>query len=212
MTTTIDKPKKHISTITSEYRPFWQKLFEHMGVSTPVFGAKLCYLGKEFSNDGTRIPCVRFFPNELNTGQDYYTELFDWDQNRYDAGNRTLYRLPFNPNWQKEIDKYVEVTSDKLPTSTYAIKLSDLELVNQTNAKALYPDIVIAKSPVVEETKSFDPFEEFEHEEMYSEKDDNHYSSMTIRDLYCVMQNVPLSNKKWLNQLIEKGKQWQQQK
>lgn len=213
MTTTIDKPKKHISAITSEYRPFWQPLFEHLEVSNPVFGAKLCYLGKEFSNDGSRVPCVRFFPNELNTGQDYYTELFDWDQNRHDPTHRTLYRLPYNSNWQMQKDKYVEVTSDKLPTSTFAIKLSDFELVNKTEAKALYPDIVIDKQPVLEvktTEHSFDAFNENEFTDMYSELEDNHYSSMTIRDLYCVMQNVPLSNKKWLNQLIEKGKQWQQ--
>lgn len=217
-TATIDKPKRHISAISAEYRPFWQPLFENMGLSNPIFGAKLCYLGKEFSTDGTRVPCVRFFPNELNMGQDYYTELFDWDQNRFDATNRTLYRLPYNPNWQKESEKYIEVPSDKLPTSTYAVRLSDMELVNRTDAKALYPEIA-TKSTIAKATlfsapgeTSEDPFNESELSDMFSDKEDNHYSSMTIRDLYCMLQNVPMSNKKWLNQLIEKGKQWQQQK
>ena len=39
---------------------------------------------------------------------------------------------------------------------------------------------------------------------------DAHFNAMTIRDIYCIYQNVPLSNKSWLNELIRKGKQWQQ--
>ena len=53
-----------------------------------------------------------------------------------------------------------------------------------------------------------DPFDE----DLFSsfDKEDDHYSKMTIRDLYCVMQNTPMSNKKWLNTLITEGKKWQQ--
>lgn len=223
MTTTIDKPKKHISAMTAEYRAFWQPLFDNMGLSNPCFGAKLCYLGKEFSNDGSRVPGIRFFPSELNNGVDYYTELFDWDQNRFDPANRTLYRLRYNPNWQSEPDKYIEMVSEKLPTSTFAVRLSDLEVINRTDAKALVPELVTPKTVLSNDMGSLfgstvassndDAFDaEEQMSEMFSDKEDNHYSSMTIRDLYCMLQNVPMSNKKWLNQLISKGKQWQQQK
>jgi len=34
---------------------------------------------------------------------------------------------------------------------------------------------------------------------------------MTIRDIYCIVQNTPMSNKKWLNNLIKEGKKWQVQ-
>lgn len=214
MTATIDKPKRHISAITADYKPFWQPLFDNMGLSNPTFGAKLCYMGKEFSTDGSRVPCLRFFPNELSSGNDYYTELFDWNQNKYDTLNRVLYRLRFNPNWQKETTRYIEILSEKLSTSTYAVRLSDLEVVNITDAKALYPELV---RPAMSASASAghlsltaeDPFNEESMADMFSDKEDNHYSSMTIRDLYCMMQNVPMSNKKWLNELIEKGKQWQ---
>lgn len=213
-TATIDKPKRHISAITAEYRAFWQPLFDHMGLTNPQFGAKLCYMGREFSTDGSRIPGVRFFPNELNNGVDYYTELFDWDQNRYDPANRTLYRLKHDPDWQSKPQKYIEAFSEKLPTSTFAVRLSDFEIVNITDAKALTPEIkkavVAEKVPALfSEVDMLDI--ESEMTEMFSDKEDNHYSSMTIRDLYCMLQNVPMSNKKWLNQLISKGKQWQQQ-
>ena len=45
---------------------------------------------------------------------------------------------------------------------------------------------------------------------MHEDDEDDHYTKMTIRDLYCMLQNIPMSNKKWLNQLIQKGNQWQQ--
>jgi hypothetical protein len=211
-TATIDKPKRHISAVTAEYRAFWQPLFDHMGLASPHFGAKLCYQSRDFSNDGSRVPGVRFFPSELNNGVDYYTELFDWDQNRYDPANRTLYRLKNDPEWQSKPDKYIEIASDKLPTSTYAVRLSDFEIINITNATALTPEL---KKPVTAEKaphlfSEVDLDLESQMTEMFSDKEDNHYSSMTIRDLYCMLQNVPLSNKKWLNQLITSGKQWQQ--
>ena len=50
---------------------------------------------------------------------------------------------------------------------------------------------------------------DFEEELPFTEKEDNHYASMTIRDIYCIVNKVPLSNKKWLNALIDEGKKWQ---
>ncbi len=208
-TATMEKPKKHISEITSEYKPFWQPLFDNMGLSNPTFGAKLGYLGKEFQEGGKRVPAVRFFPNELSSGNDYYLELYDWDQNFYHPDSRVLYRLRHDPKWNLDTDKYVEVPSDKLPVSTYAVKISDLEIVNQTPATAKYPEMLKA-SKLAEPTLGMPSlFDEEEEEDMYTEKEDDHYTKMTVRDMYCMLQNVPLSNKKWLNDLINKGKQWQ---
>jgi|688.fasta_scaffold362767_2 hypothetical protein len=235
MTTNLEKPKKQISVISAEYRVFWQPLFDALGLNNAKFGAKLCYMGLEFSNDGSRVPCIRFFPSELNCGVDYYLELFDWNQNYYDPENRKLYKLAYNPNWHLEPKKYVEIPADKLPTATFAVKLSDLELVNSTDARSLClnfhrPNINLTANsvdtslldatnlfsedvPGNNDTDTSDLFKmEEELSEVFADKDDNHYSSMTIRDLYCMLQNVPMSNKKWLNQLISKGKQWQQQK
>lgn len=204
MSTTAEKPKKHISEITSEFKPFWQPLFDNMGVNNPTFGAKLGYLGKEFMEGGKRVPAVRFFPNELSSGNDYYLELYDWDQNFYHAEARVLYRLAFDPDWKNQTDKYVEVPSDKLPVPTYAVKISDLEIVNTTPATAKYPEMAAEKGLVPELPGLF----EEEEEDLFSEKEDDHYTKMTVRDLYCIMQNVPLSNKKWLNTLINKGREW----
>lgn len=213
MSNVNEKVKKHISEITAEYKPFWQPLFKDLKIDNPAFGAKLCYMGKEFSNDGTREACVRFFPNELNSGNDYYTELFDWDQYYFTPNHRTLYKLKFNPHWKSEPEKYVEVPSDKLPTSTYAVRLSDLEIVNKSDITAIIPTVSSEPAPGLFNSSNGtlfdnlqDPFNEESFDGAFAEKEDNHYTSLTIRDLYCMIQNVPMSNKKWLNQLISKNK------
>ena len=198
--TTEPEKKKHIKEITSEYLPFWQNLFNQMGISSPKFGSKLCYMGKEFGDE--RVECVRFWSSELSCNQDFYIELFDWDQDHYDRANRKLYRLVNNPNWALNTKKYVgvETSSDGKTSTTYAIRLSDLELVNSTSVKAAYADVV-----TVEEEPSIDDL----FGGMYSEKEDSHYSAMTMRDHYCIQHNVPMSNKEWLNDLIKKGIEWQ---
>lgn len=40
----------------------------------------------------------------------------------------------------------------------------------------------------------------------YSEKDDDHINNMTIRDFYAITSNQPVSNKRWLNNLIKTTK------
>lgn len=197
-----ETPKKHINEITNDLKTFWEPLFDHMGLASPIFGAKLGYNGKEFGEP--RQECVRFFPNELANGQDYYLELFNWDQDLYHKGQRILYRHKFDPNW-KSSDKYVEVIAGKLATPTYAIRISDLEVVNVSPVTAARPEVKTAAEIITGTSASDDPFDEESFTEMFSEGDDDHYSKMTIRDLYCMLQNVPLSNKSWLNKLIEQG-------
>ena len=197
---TEPEKKKHITQITTEYLPFWQNLFNHMGISSPKFGSKLCYMGKEFGDE--RVECVRFWASELSGNQDFYIEMFDWDQEHYDRKNRKLYRLINNPNWKLNTKKYVEVETSVEGRNTYAVRVSDLELVNSTTVTSAYADVIIIE----------DESEEDLFPGMYSEKEDSHFSAMTMRDYYCVKQNVPMSNKEWLNDLIKKGIEWQQKK
>jgi hypothetical protein len=171
-----DKPKKHISELTKELKPFWETLFDAYEIGKPTFGAKLGYMGKEFGEP--RVACVRFFPNELSSGNDYYLELFDWDQNPLHEGQRVLYKHKFDPEWEKKIgSKYITVEVASLSTPTYAIKVSDLELVNETDIKAADPELKGAASFKEDEA----PWYEDEEKQ---------------------------TNKKWLNTLIKNGSEW----
>ena len=91
-----------------------------------------------------------------------------------------------------------------MSTPTYAIKVTDLEHVNSTDIKAAYPELN------AELKKDETPWHEEEEKqtEMFIEQEDDHYTKMTIRDLYCMMNEVPMSNKKWLNTLIKNGSEW----
>jgi len=222
------KKKKHINVITAEFKPYWEQLFADNGIDNPAFFAKLCYQGSEFeSTDGRKSECVRFFPNELSKNQDLFIELFDWYDKPYEEGHRNLYRLKNKPDWKTAKNFCSEVTlkSDgtSLPFVTYAVRVSDLELVSRNKIKTAYPELT--KISTKEETpqqklnlgefktvdmSAFDDSIHLDAEELpFTEKEDNHYAQMTIRDIYCIVNKVPLSNKKWLNALIDEGKKWQ---
>lgn len=221
---TVEKPKRKIQEITAEFRPFWNRLFEHMGLTSPQFGAKLGYMSAEFGEK--RVLAIRLFPSELNSGKDYYTELFDWDQTFLNKEQRTLYRMPYNADWAKD-SRLVKIPFNGPAEFVYAIKVEDLELINQTTSKAAYPDIIDPKkftapkgTMAVDESGGIvddatgstgpkDLFDEESFSDMFSDGEDAHYSAMTIRDLYCMLQNVPMSNKTWLNKLIKEGQSWQ---
>lgn len=205
--------KKHINELTEEFRPFWEPLFEEMGLDNPLFFAKLCYNGNEFGV----IPAetLRFYAEQISKNQDVYVELFDWFDKPYHEGERVLYKFKNNPEWRNNPSEYVEVTRKKdgsmLPYPSYAFKLSSFEVVNRTSVKFSAPETSTKTSTEPELTlPKFGEIDTDIFEENYVEKDDNHYAQMTIRDIYCIVQNVPMSNKKWLNNLIKDGKQWQQ--
>lgn len=202
--------KKHIKEITAEYLPFWEPLFENMGIAKPWFYAKLGYNGVEFGTP--KVECVRFWPSELDSGEDLYVELFNWDQNYYHGDKRTLYRLVGNKNWEKETSKYAKVESSSLSTATYAVRISDLEIVNTSSAKNIKAEIV----SVTTNTYKFSSVSidsdavniiNTEFDPAFDETDAN-MSKMTMKDHYCITHNVPMSDKPWLNQLILNSRKW----
>jgi hypothetical protein len=200
---TVEKRKKHINEITEEFKTFWEPLFSEMGIDNPLFYAKLCYSGSEFiGTDGVTSPVFRVYAEQISKNQDIYIELYDWDDLPYNNGYRTLYKFENNSNWRDE-ESYVEITKKTdgtlLPYPSYAFRLSSLKLVNSTPIKSLFP-----LSEPVEEVSSSESFnEQFDIDEPFiEEKEDSHYSNMTIRDIYCIVHNTPKSNKGWLNKLI----------
>ena len=211
------RKKKHINVITAEFKPYWEQLFVDNNLDNVAFHAKLCYQGAEFEvTDGKKSECVRFFANELSKNQDLFVELFDWFDNPYEQGYRNLYRLKNRPDWKTTSNIFSEVTlkSDgtSLPFTTYAIRVSDLELISRNKIEAAYPEMTKTSTKKEEPLKlEFEKVDmaAFEEELPFTEKEDNHYAQMTIRDIYCIVNKVPLSNKKWLNTLIDEGKKWQ---
>jgi hypothetical protein len=93
---------------------------------------------------------------------------------------------------------------NNIEASTYAVRLSDLELVNSTPVTAAFAELKNNSGALMigDDEPSYD--------DMFSEKEDCHQSAMTMRDHYCITHNVPFSNKQWLNELIKNAIAWQQ--
>ena len=213
------KRKKHINEITEEFRPFWTGLLNDMGVENPIFYAKLCYNGSEFETvDGRKTTTLRFYADQLSKGQDIYVEAYNWDDLPYEEGYRVLYRFKNNPEWRDDKDSYVEITRKTdgtlLPNPSYTFRLSSLEEVNRTSITALAPELTSTAKEESDETFRYESADaEFLNTETFKKENlDTHFSQITIRDIYCIVQNVPFSNKEWLNTLISEGKKWKNQK
>jgi hypothetical protein len=211
------KKKKHINEITAEFKNYWEPFFLENPIQNPIFHAKLCYQGSEFELvDGKKTECVRFFSSELSKNQDIFIELFDWNDEPYKKEFRNLYVLKNNPDWKTTPNFSVEVTmkNDGTPlvTPTYAVRVSDLQLVSENSIKSAYPEMTNLSTENFQQSLDLDcetvDLNSLDEELPFTEKEDNHYGQMTIRDIYCIVQNVPLSNKKWLNALIDESKKW----
>ena len=87
-----------------------------------------------------------------------------------------------------------------MATPAYVCSIEVLELISRNSIKTNEPELKIQDSTFLPR------YEDVNIEEVSTEKDDAHYAQLTIRDIYCIVNNKPLSNKKWLNNLINQGK------
>lgn len=121
------------------------------------------------------------FPNELQQKKDIYTEKVD-SNNVSEDDNRVLYKWNYNPDWAA---KYAQ---KKLKTGlSYMIPESELEVVPHVEAD---DDVEIDESVL----------------ELTDPDIDSPMSDMTIRDYYAITHQKPVSQRKWLNELITKTK------
>lgn len=130
--------------------------------------------------------CIRVFESELNVQSGIYVEFFDW-KGEPDT-ERTLYYLPHNPEWKTLENDYERRVSQSGKIVSFAVKINNLE-------KYCVKDLE-------------DTLESIN----FTEEEDWHFSTMTIRDFYCIINQVPMSNRKQLNELITKGIEWKKEK
>lgn len=119
---------------------------------------------------------VSFFPNELGKQQDIYTEFVSREYAPEDP-ERTLYKWTFNPHYNE-----YELT-DQGVTGRYLIPISELTKVepefNMSSTSELDIPDPEADSPI---------------------------NQLTIRDVYAIYHNKPVSHKKFLNEIITTNK------
>lgn len=182
---------------TQEFRQFWDPVLKECETA-PYFTAKLSY--KQGTQD-----VVRLFPSELSKGNPVYLEMVNFSF-EFLGDQRVLYRLPYRKNWK---DLYTMKGADK--TATYEVPASMMEIVNVTPVSSATPFIAHAMeitSSKVTPSGEMDLFDEDSFTKLHLSEEDAHQSAETIRDHYCITNQVPMSNKPWLNNLIIKGREW----
>ena len=151
--------------------------FKTLDIDDPLFIPKCAYKPKSGADY-----VVSFFPSELKRAKDIYLEFTSIDLEPEDP-NRILYKWRFNPHYAEEY----EVTE---PTPKgdvrYLVPVSELIKIEVKMEDTLPKDAGL--------------FPDFE--EIMDPNSDAPLSQMTIRDLAAILMTRPVSQKKWLNDLI----------
>ncbi len=182
------KEKKGWSEKIKELRTHHQSVLEVLGVPEALFIPKMFYKppGKEELH-------ISFFMNELQRGQDIYTEMVDRDCDSEDP-HRILYKWVYNELWATQYEKIQgplikDPKGFRPPSYRYLVPVSELEKVVPHVQPTLFDDV---KKEVADS--------------LYECTDgDCPISDMTMLDLVAIWMKAPVSNKEWLNAAIRKG-------
>lgn len=171
--------------------------FKNLGLVDPAFNIKFAYVPKHRED-----MVVSMFPSEMNHVDGIYMELTN-GENYPLFEQPVLYKLRYNPYYKD--GEYEVIPAD--PTrnknsETYLIPVSELELVAGQPTPGVI-QMTVPKKPVVSiDTILNKKVTETFTEKKFKEGEDAHYSEMTIRDLAAIFLKKPVSNKQWLNNLI----------
>lgn len=188
MTTTTKTKLERASALTALKQRNEQN-FRNLGLLTPNFTIKFAYTPKHRED-----LVVSMFPSEMESKEDVYLELTDG--NNYPIHDEpVLYRMRHNPFYkQGEYEVIPPDPSRNKNAETYLIPVAELEIVAGSKTKDLkVPEKSISTANLEKLSTSL-------------EKEDAHYSEITIRDIAAIFLKAPVSNKKWLNNLINSVK------
>ena len=165
--------------------------FKKLGLMNPHFNIKFAYIPKHRED-----MVVSMFPSEMDYADGIYLELTNGENYpMYDEP--VLYKLRHNPFYkQGEYEIIPADPSRNKNAETYLVPISELELVAGNPKPGFLETLIVKKSPFSDIKLDKKPIETF------SEGEDNHYSELTVRDLAAIFLKTPVSNKKWLNQVI----------
>jgi hypothetical protein len=192
--------------------------FRKLGLVDPAFMIKTAFFQK-----GKYGRQVQFFESELKKGTDLYIEFYENvnDQNGVNIDivpmypERQLFKLKSNPYFEEEYEKKEATSKTGEPYFVYTVPVSELSAVLSDGEVITYNLFEKRKAEAPAKTvelprlqnKVFPDFEEATPViSLDDSNDDALLSEMTIRDLAAIMMAKPLSNKKWLNDIINSDK------
>ena len=177
MINTTDKPEDKREKLR-KLREFHQETFNELDTPNALFIPKMAY--RPYGKTDLHIG---FFASEISKGEDVYVE-FCSKENVPEDPLRRLYKWRFNPHFEEEYEK----TEPNGITGNvrYLVPVDELTVVKA--AEEVKPTAIRTKDI------SFDDFSNADT--------DLPIDQLTIRDLAAILLQRPVSNKKWLNQLI----------
>lgn len=149
--------------------------FDILKVKDPLFIPKCVY--KPYSGAELHIA---FFPSEIGREVDIYTEFTSISLEPEDP-TRTLYKWNYNPFYKEE---YETTVPNEKGDVRYLIPVSELVKIEMGIENV--------------ETTALEDFADLMDPDL-----DAPLSSMTVRDIAAILLKKPVSNKKWLNDLIK---------
>lgn len=165
--------KEYRDQIVKEMLAFHQSKFDLLKVTAAHFYPKVVFNWK-----GT--DCIAMFERELCSPA-FYTELVNEVYHSLDTTKRTMYV------WRGSEEKKAEYYCNQTPNFTqWFVPKDELEEINVTSA-------AIASAPVAQ---SLDEIV------LDGTKDDVNFHQATLRDMYAIIQNKPVSNRAWVNKMI----------
>ena len=174
---TVNKPEDSKDKV-AKLREYHQPMLDALGKSDALFIPKLAYIPK-----GKDEAHVSFFLGELKKQQDVYMEFASKEYESEDP-ERTLWLWKYNSYWEDEYDKTEPMANGQV---RYLIPVSELLKVN---------------APEKKEDKGKQLSVEF-FKEMMDPNTDAPIDQLTIRDLAAILLKKPVSQKKWLNDLVK---------
>jgi hypothetical protein len=169
-----------------ELRQYHQGTFDALGIPDALYIPKLIYRpqGKDEMH-------FSMFVGELRKEQDVYTEAVSQAKDPEDI-NRTLYVWRYNPHWLEEYDTTEPMANGQV---RYLIPAAELVKVNIPGKEDKKTISTKGKSPAAPLVMDFD--------EILDPEQDAPFDQLTVRDIAALLLKRPVSNKKWLNDLLK---------
>lgn len=198
--------------------------FKAVGLADPFFTIKTAFFKKgKFGRQ------CQFFEWELKKGEDIYMEFYDnvYDDNSKIIGmnpmfeDRQLFKLKYNPFYNEEYEIIEGYDSEGKPDKKYLIPVNEMMAVLSSGQEISYALYEKRKEEATIEVpqlqKSLSIFPDFEEEfppkkeeieldgpsvEENAEFTGGSLANISLKDFAAIMLVKPVSDKKWLNDLI----------
>ena len=177
----------NVADLKNEFIDFWNNYFQVKSIDKDNFTIRLLFSPKELEPNELG---VTFFKNELpEINNRLYFELVNKRGNNvfpYLKGQkRILYCIEGKKLEEYRTIKRTSKSGEEF--NVYFIPFRELNICSSSDDNV---------NDNIEELTELDIIN----------LEDKSLSQMTVRDLYCILHNVPMSKTKWLNELIKQNK------